>query len=134
MNRADFLRQVGGFVAVALMQPRGLAALAVPPSPTHPDPRPGITSERVLTAEALGSARDKVLAAYDGARAYPEIFDGLTCACGCDVVGHRSLLVCYETMQPTGCRSCQDEATLVTKLAKTDKTLAEIRRAVDKQS
>jgi hypothetical protein len=35
-------------------------------------------------------------------------------------------------MQPTGCRSCQDEATLVTKLAKTDTTLAEIRRAVDK--
>jgi hypothetical protein len=105
------------------------------PSLIHPDPRPGITAERVLTAEALGSSRKgKVLSAYEAARAYPELFDGLACTCGCTGVGpmHRSLLVCYETMQPTGCIACQEEANLVAKLAKELKTLIEIREAVDK--
>jgi hypothetical protein len=104
---------------------------------THPDPRPGITSERVLTADALGTSRkEKVVTAYDAARAYPELFDGLGCTCGCTGNGpmHRSLLVCYETMQPTGCIACQEEAQLVGKLAKEGKPLAEIRQAVDKSN
>jgi hypothetical protein len=101
----------------------------------HPDPRAGITAEHVLTAEALGTSRkDKVLAAYEAARSHPEIFDGLACACGCTGKGgtHRSLLTCYETMQPTGCMGCVEEAELVLKLIKEDKQLADIRAAIDK--
>src|SRR5207248_1388390 len=103
----------------------------------HPDPRPGITSEHVLAADAIGSPRreKQVFAAYDAAREYPEIFDGLACACGCTGKGgeHRSLLSCYESKQPTGCIGCQNEATFVADLAKETKTLAEIRAAVDKK-
>jgi len=92
---------------------------------------------RVLTTEALGPLPyDKVVAAYDAARRYPELFDGIACGCGCTVgkhATHRSLLVCYETMQPTGCVACQDEAQLVAKLAKQGNTLAKIRAAVDKE-
>jgi hypothetical protein len=103
----------------------------------HPEPRPGITSERVLSGEAIGAPRreKEVFAAYDAARTYPEIFDGLSCACGCSGKhgDHRSLLVCYETKQPTGCVSCQMEAQLVGDLAKEQKTLADIRAAVDKK-
>jgi hypothetical protein len=90
----------------------------------------------VLTAEALGaSPKDAVLAAYDTARTYPELFDGLACACGCTGKQniHRSLLTCFETLQPTGCHGCQEQAQLVAKLAKDEKTLAEIRVAFDKK-
>src|SRR5205085_662865 len=103
----------------------------------HPEPRPGITAEKVLTAEDLGEkSRKSVTDAYAAARQYPEIFDGLACACGCHgdaTYQHRSLLVCYETRQPTGCGGCQQEAAFVGKLAKDGKTLAEIRASVDKK-
>src|SRR5437016_8965145 len=63
----------------------------------HPEPRDGITGEHVLPAEQLGANAD-ILAAYAAARAYPEIFDGLYCACRCrDSHHHRSLLSCYES-------------------------------------
>jgi hypothetical protein len=88
----------------------------------------------VLSVETLGSSRPKrVMDAYEAARKYPEILDGLYCACQCSgKSGHRSLLVCFETMQPTGCGGCQEEAELAGKLAKQEKTLADIRLAVDK--
>jgi hypothetical protein len=129
LGRSAFLKQSASLL--------GLAAFGRLPDisseHTHPEPRPGITSERVLAADAIGAPRreKEVFAAYDAARAYPELFDGLSCACGCGE--HRSLLVCYETKQPTGCVACQMEAQLVGDLAKEEKTLAEIRAAVDKK-
>src|SRR4029079_11474493 len=99
----------------------------------HPEPREGITAENVLSVEALGeSASKKVLEAYEYARTYPGIFDGLYCACRCSdgKQGHRSLLACYESRQPTGCGGCQHEADMVGKLAKEEKTLAESPLAV----
>lgn len=102
----------------------------------HPDPRPGITAEKVLSPEAVGAKRSKkVLDAYEGARSYPAIFDGIACGCSCGGKNgtHRSLLVCFETMQPTGCLECQNEAVVVGRLAREEKSLAEIRVAVDKQ-
>ena len=89
-----------------------------------------------MTTETLGTSRkEAVLEAYDTARSYPELFDGLACACGCTGKQniHRSLLTCFETMQPTGCYGCQEQAQLVAKLAKEEKTLAEIRLAFDKK-
>jgi hypothetical protein len=134
LSRAEFLRRATSLFAVAAIGPRvaGWRAGATPFP--HPDPRPGITAEHVLSVETLGASRSKrVLDAYDAARTYPEIFDGLYCACQCGgKSGHRSLLACYETMQPSGCGGCQEEGELAGRLAKQEKTLAEIRLAVDK--
>lgn len=138
IDRATFLRRAGSVFAIALFDrsarlPRFRYSTAL----VHPEPRPGITGGRVLSAEAIGpSPRIRVVEAYDAARSYPSLFDGLMCACGCDGGQHgrhRSLLVCYETMQPTGCLSCREEAELVDRLARQDKSLAEIRAAVDKK-
>src|SRR6185369_6534255 len=61
----------------------------------HPDPRPGITAEKVLTPEQVGDKKKEVLEAYEYARSYPEIFDGIYCPCDCKKsMGHRSLLSC----------------------------------------
>ena len=137
VDRRAFLRRTGGMLALIAFDPSFATR-----SSTHksslvlPDPRPGITAERVLTAEALGTSRkEAVLAAYDTARTYPELFDGLACACGCTGKQniHRSLLTCFETLQPTGCYGCQEQAQLVAKLASELKTLGEIRAAFDKK-
>lgn len=128
MDRRGFLGRVGGLLAVTVID--------VPRDLEHPDPRPGITSEHVISVEALGPKRPKkVLDAFDAARTYPEIFDGIACSCSCGGKNgsHRSLLVCFETMQPTGCLECQMEAALVGRLARDQKSLAEIRVAVDKE-
>src|SRR4051812_34495510 len=100
IDRATFLKQAGMLCGVAFIGaarvPHGANASAS--ELEHPDPRPGITAERVLADDALGSHSKDVLSAYAAARAYPEIFDGLGCGCGCtgkDAM-HRSLLACYE--------------------------------------
>jgi hypothetical protein len=137
INRRTFFRHMSGVLAVVALDPVPLKRVrGVVSRLEHPDPRPGITGEHVLTAEALGSSRkEAVLAAYDTARTYPELFDGLACACGCTGKQniHRSLLTCFETLQPTGCYGCQEQAQLVAKLVKEDKTLADIRLAFDKK-
>ena len=85
IDRRAFLRRTGGMLALIAFDPSFAARSSTRKSSlVHPDPRPGITAERVLTAEALGTSRkEAVLAAYDTARTYPELFDGLACACGC---------------------------------------------------
>ena len=99
----------------------------------HPDPRPGITADNVLPESELGERR-RVREAYAAARAHPELFDGLYCACECDKsMGHRSLLSCFESRQAIGCMACREEAELVARLARDGKTLDEIRLAVDKE-
>ena len=136
IGRAAFLKRIGGLSVLALLD-RSVFRFADAEPLKHPDPRAGITAEKVLTAEDLGEkARKSVIEAFDAARQYPQIFDGLACACGCHgdaSYQHRSLLVCYETRQPTGCQACQIEASFVGKMAKDGKTLAEIRIAVDKK-
>ena len=137
IGRAIFVKRVGSLLAVAAFgQAKLLQAAEQRGSPVHPEPRPGITSERVLTLEALGNVSAKVIDAFDAARAYPALFDGVACGCGCSGTSgdHRSLLVCFETRQPTGCGGCRESANLVARLAKQDKTLDEIRRAIDKQN
>lgn len=136
IDRKTFLRYTVGLLSIGVLD-RGTAAriLCHKDGLDHPEPREGITAERVLTADALGSStRRKVVESYDMAREYPAIFDGIACGCSCGGKKgtHRSLLVCFETMQPTGCAACQMEAELVGRLAKENKTLAEIRTAVDK--
>jgi hypothetical protein len=137
MNRAAFLRQSFGFLAVAFLGRDGVGRiLTLPDGLDHPEPRPGISAEKVLAADALGaSPKQKVLDVYEAARSYPALFDGIACGCSCGGKNgpHRSLLVCFETMQPTGCIACQEEADLVGRLARQNKSLDEIRKAVDKE-
>lgn len=135
LTRRDALSKMAGAFAAAMFIPVGVAPSETPrergkPFP-HPEPRPGITAERVLPESEIGS-RDKVKKAYAAARANPEIFDGLFCACHCEDE-HRSLLACYESKQPTGCWGCMEQAELVAELVKEKKTLAEIRAAFDRK-
>ena len=99
----------------------------------HPEPRPGITAEKILPASALKTEKAKKL--YDLAREIPEVLDGLHCYCEChdDPMNHRSLLSCFESDQAAGCYACGSEARLVHKLHGEGKSLAEIRAAVDKK-
>jgi len=98
----------------------------------HPEPRPGVTSERVLPAERVPA---RIRDAYAAARAFPATFDGLYCHCDCaERHGElRSLLSCYETDMPLGCGICQGEARLAGKLARKGESLQRIREEVDER-
>lgn len=135
IGRSEFLRTAAG-AAIGM-----LAALAAPAgamAPTrrpfkHPEPRPGITGEHVLSEGSL-PADEKVRAAFAAARANAMVFDGVYCTCRCQKThGHRSLLACYETEQPTGCLGCQDEAAFVARQIAAGRNLAQIRAAVDEE-
>jgi hypothetical protein len=99
----------------------------------HPEPRPGVTGEHILSEDEIGKSR-RVREAYAAARRHPELFDGVYCACECDKsMNHRSLLSCFESRQAIGCMACREEGELVARLAGDGKTLDEIRRAVDEE-
>ena len=119
------------FLAVPLLL--ALRQLRVPAplvSTKHPDPRPGITAEKVLPASHF--KKESVAKAYDMAREIPEVLDGLHCYCECtESMGHRSLLSCFESEQPSGCWTCNEEMKLAHKLHGHGKTLDEIRKEVD---
>ena len=138
-SRRAFLERVSGLLVVAVLPSDAILRRFAVRSPLeHPDPRPGINAEHVLSVEALSAIKsERVKDAYEAARTYPAIFDGIACGCSCGGSGHngghRSLLVCYETAQPTGCQACRDEAQLVARLAAKDTPLADIRAAVDKR-
>ena len=130
ISRRAALTRMTGFFAASFVAPVSFDALR-PKGLTHPDPRPGITAEKVLAEDKLPDKK-RVREAFAAAREFPEIFDGIGCACGCEKE-HRSLLSCYESTQPTGCWGCQEEAMLVHKLAREGKALDEIRTAIDKK-
>jgi hypothetical protein len=99
----------------------------------HPEPRRGITSAKVLPESELGHDAE-VLAAYAAARELPAVFDGIYCVCRCQrSLGHRSLLSCFESRQPTGCMGCREVAELVARRARAGETLTQIRTAVDRE-
>jgi hypothetical protein len=134
IGRAAFLSRIAGLFAVAVLAdgPKRLGPRAVAGT-EHPDPRPGINADHVLKAADLEpwSKEKDVAIAYDSAREFPEIFDGLACACGCygKHGEHRSLLACYESKQPTGCGGCREVAKFVAGLARDRHSLEEIRAA-----
>jgi hypothetical protein len=99
---------------------------------SHPEPRPGITGDKVLTPEQLKGAADLIVL-FNGVREMPHIADGLRCYCGCaDVEGYRSLLSCYEGVgMAQHCLICQGQARLAHKRFKEGQSLDQIRRAID---
>jgi len=99
----------------------------------HPEPRPGVTAERVLPPSAVPptpGAAD----AYAAARGAPHMLDGVHCYCECAKhSGHRSLLTCFESDHGSHCDICMGEATLAASLAAQGGSLSEIRRAIDQR-
>lgn len=140
VDRRAFLALVGGTALAGLSRgalARDLTSHVHRPRKRdgfpHPDPRPGVTGEHVLSDEAIGN-RKRVREAYADARTHAEIFDGVYCACECDEsMNHRSLLSCFESRQAIGCAACREEGELVGRLARDGRTLEEIRRAVDEE-
>jgi hypothetical protein len=101
----------------------------------HPDPRPGITGANVASANQLADA-PALIPLFEAVRAIPEIADGICCRCGCaDLPGYRSLLSCYEgaSAMARECRTCQAQGKLASRLAKSGKSLDEIRVAIDRK-
>lgn len=121
---------IAGVAAVA-----ALAVLAVKPGAggtvPHPEPRPGVTAERVLPPSLLPSTPGAA-EAYGAARSAPRVLDGLYCHCDCSKhFGHRSLLTCFESDHGSHCDICMGEATLAVRLASQGSSLDDIRRAID---
>lgn len=104
--------------------------------PFHPTPRKGITAAKVLTAADLAKYPGLV-SLFDGIREYPQIIDGIGCHCGCALLveTHYSLLSCYENENAMAkiCPICQGEGRVAVRMAKTGKSLEEIRDAIDAQ-
>jgi hypothetical protein len=136
ITRRTFAVRASSLFAAMVMTPPAMRHRTHVHSPLdHPEPRPGINADRVLSLEALKPFNERVRDAYAEARTYPVIFDSVACACSCGGRdgNHRSLLVCFETLQATGCQACRDEAMFIGRLAKKDTSLADIRAAVDKK-
>jgi uncharacterized protein with PCYCGC motif len=132
ITRRLALARIGGFVIFGGLRLSDWRRADPKPFP-HPDPRPGVTGARVVAIDDLPKKKS-VRDAYEAARAYPEIFDGIFCPCDCrDGMGHRSLLSCFESKQPTGCMGCREAAEFILPLAREGKSLEEIRQAVDKK-
>ena len=99
----------------------------------HPDPRPGITAERVLPAGMVPEGGG-TLEAYEAARRVPQVLDGIYCHCNCSKsIGHRSLLTCFESEHASSCGICMGEAMLAAKMHGSGNSLAQIRKAIDAQ-
>lgn len=99
----------------------------------HPDPRPGITADKVLTGAAFPRTIGAV-EAYAAARSAPAVLDGIYCHCDCSQhAGHRSLLTCFESDHGAYCDICMGEAVLATTLAARGTSLQDIRTAIDRQ-
>ena len=116
----------GALVLVLVMARGGRAA-------NHPEPRLGVTAERVLPPAVVPNTPNSA-EAYAAARAAPALLDGLYCHCNCSrTVGHRSLLTCFESQHGAYCDICIGEALLAAQLAAQGKTLQQVRQAIDRQ-
>ena len=102
----------------------------------HPEPREGITAERVIPAAEIREQGfpDDIVALWAGIAEIPAIADGIACYCGCMLppMNKRSLLSCYEVDgMARGCEICQGTARLVIGRVKEGQALDRIRAAVD---
>jgi hypothetical protein len=102
------------------------------PAHHHPEPRPGVTAERVLLTFSLPREIPTTVAAYEAAARIPAWLDGIRCYCACSAtLGHRSLLSCFEDEHGALCQVCQDEALIAGQVAGTGGMLEDARREVD---
>ncbi|HET7791478.1 MAG TPA: CYCXC family (seleno)protein [Gemmatimonadales bacterium] len=115
----------------------GLAAVAVVLTPrtggatVHPEPRPGITGDKILPSFAIPN-QPGAAEAYAAARTAPATLDGVYCHCDCSKhFGHRSLLTCFESDHGAFCDVCMGEATMAAQMAAQGNSLQQIRQAID---
>jgi hypothetical protein len=130
ISRRRFLGTLAFAAAGSLALPRRLSAAAGGP---HPEPRPGITADKVPAADQLGG-NTEVIAVFDQVREIPEVIDGIRCQCGCaDMKGYYSLLTCFETTDAMArqCRICQGLGKLAYRMNKAGSSLDEIRRGIE---
>jgi hypothetical protein len=100
---------------------------------THPDPRAGVTAEKVLPDFAI-PRNPGAMDAYAAARRAAATLDGVYCHCDCSKhSGHRSLLTCFESDHGAFCDICMGEAMLANGMAQQGKSLTDIRAAIDRQ-
>jgi len=119
---------VAAVAAVGLVVTRRAGGTGV-----HPDPRPGVTAERVVPPSLVLNTPGAA-GAYAAARSAPQVLDGVYCHCDCSKhAGHRSLLTCFESDHGARCDICMGEATLAAQLAARGSSLAEIRHAIDQR-
>ena len=102
----------------------------------HPDPREGITAERVIPADEIRAQGfdEEIVALWAGIAEIPELADGIACYCGCMLppMNKRSLLSCYEVDgMARGCEICQGTARLVIRRHGEGQSIDRIRAAVD---
>ncbi len=132
-SRRNLLRSAAVLLGGVVAWPRGAWAVAGRRvRGPHPEPRPGVTAEKVIPAAELGGDAD-VMATFDKVRQIPGVVDGIRCHCGCaDLAGFYSLLSCYEGAgMARYCYICQGEGNLTFRLHSEGKSLAEIREAID---
>jgi hypothetical protein len=100
---------------------------------THPDPRPGITAEKVLPNSLIPN-NPGATEAYAAARRSAGMLDGVYCHCDCSKhSGHRSLLSCFESTHGAYCDICMGEAMLASQMSGQGQSLEQIRAAIDRQ-
>ena len=127
-SRRDALRTLAATMASQLLLARTAGAQS-----EHPEPRPGITAEKLPTKEQLADSPDAI-PVFDMVREIPGVVDGIRCNCGCaDRKDFYSLLSCYEGAEPMAshCGVCQGQGRLAYRLHKAGKSLAEIRKGID---
>ena len=124
---------VAGAAAVALAGVVFSTRPATGGGSIHPEPRPGITAEKILPNFAI-PRNPGALEAYAAARGAAATLDGVYCHCDCSKhAGHRSLLTCFESDHGAFCDICMGEALLATQLASRGGSLEDIRRAIDRR-
>lgn len=116
----------------------GLALVAVlafggPPQPRHPEPRPNPEDLAVAVMPAsFFAGNPRPMRAYQMAREIPGTLDGMYCYCECrEHLGHRSLLVCFNSQHGAGCDVCMGEAELAHQMIQQGRSLEDIRTATD---
>jgi Protein of unknown function with PCYCGC motif len=135
-SRRELLIAMGSALLTMVARPvKARADVRRPAGPRgpHPTPRPGITAERVPTAEQL-AATPEVVEVFEHVRAIPGVIDGIRCHCGCaDAEGHYSLLSCFETTTAMAiqCQVCQAHGKLAWRLHQAGRSLDEIRKGID---
>jgi hypothetical protein len=100
----------------------------------HPEPRPGITADKIPSVADL--SHKSAGRAFDQVRQIPQVVDGIRCHCGCaENPDFYSLLSCYEGKDAMAqhCVICQGQGRLAFRLSKEGKSLDEIRAAIDEE-
>ena len=98
---------------------------------SHPDPRAGVTAEKVV-APGRYASNPEIARVYAMAARIPNVLDGLYCHCECSKHSdHRSLLTCFESDHGAMCDICLGEAELAYRMTQEGRSLQEIRAAID---